>query len=111
MNMTNVRSQSRIAVGVGCGVLLAASAVVAACGSSLTNEDTGRLHNAQADLYLANNGHVPENNAQIAYCQIHCVLMSAGQASDPDGGTLPCPPCSPDAGPPPEHATDAGAHP
>src|ERR1700722_18295439 len=70
---------------------LVACSTVAACGSSLTGQDTDRLHNAQVDLLAANGGHVPKDNAHIAYCQIHAVLASANQPADPDGGTLPCP--------------------
>src|SRR5580692_10532448 len=70
---------------------LVACSTVASCGSSLTGQDTERLHNAQADLVAANGGHLPENNAHIAYCQIHAVLAAANQAADPDSGSLPCP--------------------
>jgi hypothetical protein len=110
--MTRSRWLSSSSMATAARVVGAALPVLAliACGTSLSNQDAGRLHHAQTDLYYAENGKAPANNVQIACCQIPCVLVSSDQNPDPDGGTLPCPPCSSDAGvSPPPPSSDAGS--
>jgi hypothetical protein len=92
---------------------LALVGLVAACGTVLSSQDVDRLHDAETASYLAHTGVAPVNESHIAYCQVHCVLTSASQPADPDGGTLACPPCDADGGlmpsPVPPAPADAGA--
>lgn len=74
-------------------VALAAASSLVAC-TTLSNSDGARLRDAETILAQQNRGKEPSADSHVAYCQIHCVLLSSGQVADPQGDKLACPPCS-----------------